>query len=447
MLLRKAIVSAICLLTASVGITQTQTARPAVADKIVAIVGDQIILSSEIQNLIRDITRENGTVPSNSRCEMIDQAIRSKLLMQQALKDSLLISDEEVDVEIDRRIGYLVNSQGSEIDDKTISQLKQQMRAPLKEYMLARAMQEKVQNAVSITPAEVKTFFDRIPVDSLPNLESRMKVGQIVSYPAGPLDLERYVISELTNYKKQVEANKMPFCKSEKLANQADCIEATVSRNDVRYYTSFLNEAFSLKPGQVSVPVKNKYGYYLIQMIDRKGDHATIRYIFRPNPVTDLDINQSKLQLNKLRSDIIDGRMSFDAAAASYSEKTGNGYDPIYFLNNQQSDELTIDELDREIGEVVSKMTVGEISTPRLFVDPMGIKGVRLIYLKSLTAAHRMNLRDDYAKIAQMALDRKKSITLDKWLRDKAPSFYIMIDDEISANCPEIRKFANAQAR
>ena len=190
----------------------TAQAQPkkAVADKIVAIVGDRIILHSDITNSLLDIQRQGGTIPDSAHCLLTQQALISKVLMLQAEKDSLPVTEEEVEAELDQRIRYFVNQVGTqealeEMAGKTVYQIKDDARESVRERKLAEAMQRKVVENVRITPNEVKAFFERIPKDSLPFYESELEIGQIVIYPKASRDLEEYIISEMNNYKKQIE--------------------------------------------------------------------------------------------------------------------------------------------------------------------------------------------------------------------------------------------------
>src|SRR5258706_8383421 len=183
----KKILTAFLLLMTISAVAQSQSAK-VVADKIAGIVGDRIILQSDIKNSIADIQRQGGTVPENADCLIMEQALISKVLMLQAEKDSLPVTDEEVEAELDQKIRYYINQLGSqsaleEMAGKTIYQIKDDARESVKEQKLAAAMQHKIVENVRITPNEVKAFFDKIPKDSLPFFESELEVCQIIIFP------------------------------------------------------------------------------------------------------------------------------------------------------------------------------------------------------------------------------------------------------------------------
>lgn len=422
-----------------------------VADKIVAIVGDRIILHSDIANSISDMKRQGSELPPDAECSILEQALVSKVLMLQAEKDSLPVTEEEIEAELDQRIRYFINAYGTQeqletIAGKTIYQIKDDARDGVKENKLAQSMQRKIVEAVKITPTEVKDFFDKIPKDSLPFYESEFEIGQIVLYPKPSRDLEKYVIDELNNYKKQVETGVAGF---EQLAKrytdgedeQTKGRQFQINRTEKTWDPSFLAAAFRLKDNEVSSVVKSKFGYHIIQMIQRNGDEAIVRHILRIPPVTETEINESISKLDSVRSKIIAGTMSFPIAAGKYSEDEAAKYSGPFIQSRDGDTYNTIDELDKDIVTALDKLKVEELSQPIAFADQRGKKGVRILYLKSRSEPHRMNLKDDYDKIANYALEQKKSSALEKWLTTHIPTYYIMIDPVGSTKCSQLEKW------
>ncbi|HEU4575872.1 MAG TPA: peptidylprolyl isomerase [Chitinophagaceae bacterium] len=432
--------------------------KKVVADKIIAVVGDRIILQSDIQNSIADILRQGGQVPENASCVLTEQAIVSKILMLQAEKDSLPVTDEEVEAELDQRIRYFIQKFGTQeqlelVAGKTIYQIKDEARASVKENKLATAMQRKIVEDVKITPTEVKSFYDKIPKDSLPYYESELEVGQVVLYPKASRDLEKYVIDELNNYKKQIEGHIATFDQlakrySEDPGSKDRGGEYEINRNDKSWDPAFMAAAFRLKPGEISPVVKTKFGYHIIEMEQRSGDNIIIRHILRIPPITQEEIDHSIKTLDSVRAKIIAGTLTFSEAANKYSEDEQAKYTGPFFLNADGAPYVTIDQLDKDVVTAISKMNVGDYSQPQVFTDErVGKKGVRIIYLKSRSEPHRMNMRDDYNKIAQLALEEKKAKELEKWMDEKIPTYYIMIDDDVKEGCSNLAKFGVNQPK
>ena len=421
-----------------------------VADKILAIVGDRIILYSDIQNTIADAIRNGQQIPDNAQCVLMEQALMSKVLMLQAMKDSLPVTDEEVEADLDNRIRRYINMYGSEealqeIAGKSVYQIKEDARETVKEQKLAEAMQRKIVENVHITPAEVKVFYDKIPKDSLPFFESELEIGQIVFYPKSNRDLEKFVMDELNNYKRQVEMKVTTFEQlaqrySEDPGSKDRGGQYQVNRNDKTWDPNFLAACFRLKnEGDMIGPIKSKFGYHLIQLVRRTGDEAVVRHILRIPPVTDAEIKAAMAKADTVRSKIIAGQLSFAAAATRYTEDEQAKFGGPFFLGRDGSPYVTIDLLDKDLVAMLDKLKIGEYSQPVVF-DDNNKKGVRIVYYKSRSEPHRLNMKDDYSRISTMALEEKKQKVLEKWMKDKVPTYYIMIDDEIQS-CTDLSKW------
>src|SRR5829696_1363666 len=424
----------VCCLLVLIGTTYTTFAqqKKIVADKIVGIVGDKIILQSDIHNALADAARQGSTLPENAECSVLEQALVSKVLMLQAQKDSLPITDEEVEAELDQRVRYFINQYGTtealeSVAGKTVYQIKDDARESVKENKLAQAMQRKIVDIIRITPAEVKTYFDRFPKDSLPFFESEVEIGQIVVYPKASHDLEKYVMDELANYKRQIDAKLITFAQaaqkySEDPGSKDKGGQYQINRNEKQWDPTFMAAAFRLKEGEISNVIKTKFGYHIIQMVQRNGDDAVIRHILRAAPITDTEINAGISKLDSVRAKLIAGTIDFNGAAGRYSE----------------------DEQAKDVVAMLDKLKVGEYSQPTVFTDERGKKGIRILYLKSRSEPHRLNLRDDYNKVSQSALEEKKYLALEKWLKNNIPSYYIMIDQE-NTSCPQLKKWVDVQ--
>jgi len=427
--------------------------KKVVADKILGIVGDRIILYSDIQNSMADIQRQGGTVPDNAHCSILEQALISKVLMLQAEKDSLVVTSEEVEAELDQRVRYFISQYGTQeaveqLAGKTIYQIKDDARESVRERKLAETMQRKIVDNIRITPAEVKVYFDRIPKDSLPFFETEVEVGQIVLYPKASRDLEKYIIDELTTYKRQIDSKLISFEQAAKRYSEDPGSkdrggQYQINRNEKTWDPTFLAAAFRLKDGEISPIIKTKFGYHLLQMVQRSGDDAIIRHILRIPPVTDEELNAGISRLDSVRAKLIAGTIDFNTAAGRYSDDESAKFAGPYIVSGDGDTYNRIDELDKDVVAQLGKLKVGEFSQPVAFTDERSQKkGVRLLYLKSRSEPHRMNIRDDYNKIAQAALEEKKYLALDKWLTGHIPNYYIMVDPE-EAGCPQLQKWTN----
>ncbi|MFM7671387.1 MAG: peptidylprolyl isomerase [Bacteroidota bacterium] len=433
------------------GLVALAQPKKVVADKVTAIVGDRIILLSDIKNSLADIARQGGTIPENGECILTEQAIISKVMMLQAMKDSLPVTDDEVEADLDNRIRSYINQFGSqealeEVAGKTIYQIKDDARESVKEQKLAQATQRKIVENVRITPIEVKAYFEKIPKDSLPFYESELEIGQIIVYPKASRDVEQYIVGEMNSYKKQIESKIVTFDQMAKRVSEDPGSkdrggQYQVNRTEKTWDPVFLSTAFRLKEGEISSPVKSKLGYHIIQMVQRNGDDAVIRHILRIPPVTEDEIKTAKIKLDTVRSKVIKGDLTFNEAGSKYSDDEAAKYTGPYLTGRDGSTFVTIDQLDKALVGMLAKMKVGEYSIPMEYESEQGKKGARIVHLKSRSEPHRMNLHDDYSKISQFALEEKKARTLDKWLQGKLPMYYVMLDPQTAEQCPLLKKF------
>ncbi len=431
--------------------------KKVVADKIVGQVGDKIILRSEIINAIADAKRqsqgqENVVLPTE--CQILESQLIRKALLLQAQKDSLEVSETEIEADLDNRIRQTIQQYGSkdileEIAGKTIYQLKDDFREAFREQKLAEQMQRKIVDNIKITPTEVKLFYNKVAGDSLAFYESEIEVSQIVIIPKANKDVEEYVSKQLYDYKKQAEAQGPK--KFEQLAKNysEDPVvkenggQYTLNRNDKFWDPAFLAGAFRLKEGQISPVIKSKFGLHIIMMISRSGDEAIVRHILRIPPITDDEIKETVEKLDTIRNQIKAGKMSFAEAVSKHSDDEGSKFSAGAMVGRDGSTFIAMDALDREMIKPISEMKVGDISNPQVYSDERQRKMVRIIYYKTKKEPHRENLRDDYNKVSQRALEEKKSNLLEKWFKEHIPNYYVLIDKEY-ATCADLGQWREA---
>jgi len=437
----------------SASFAQNSQPKKVVADKIVAVVGDKVILKSDIDNSIIDMQRQNIEIPANARCTMLEQAMGIKALVLQAEKDSLPVTDEEVETIIDNRIRAFISQFGSKeelekVAGKTIYQLKEDFREPIRDQELAKAMRNKVVENVRITPKEVNEFYNKIPKDSLFLYESEVEISQIVIFPKAHRDAEEYAIEQLKDIKAQVESGKSDFASLASIYTMDPGSKETGGQYDVNRYSKeldpiWLGKAFTLKPGQISNPFKTRFGYHIMQLVSRAGDDASVRHILIIPQVTSFEMKEGVTKLDSIRDLLVAGKMDFGAAVAKFSDDEQSKFTAGQITGRDGSTYVTIDQLDKDMVAMLKDLKVGQYSHPTEFVDERGKKGVRIVYLKTRTEPHRENLKDDYNRVAQRALEEKKNEVLEQWFNKKVVTYYILIDDEYKS-CPEMARWMPA---
>lgn len=444
--MKNKILLVICIFFSAVVFAQP---KKVLADKIIAVVGNKIILKSDIDNSILDMQRQQIEVPENAQCLTLEQALGIKALVLQAEKDSLPVTDEEVESEIENQVRFYINQYGSKdelekIAGKSVYQLKEDFREPFRERKLASSMRNKIVEDVKITPNEVKNYYEKIPKDSLRYYETEVEVGQIVSYPKASRDAEEYALEQLAEYKKQIESGSKDFktiaaLYSDDPGSKDRGGQYEINRNQKDLDPTWMSKAFTLKEGMITNPFKTKFGYHILQLVSRAGDDAVVRHILRVPQVTVIETKLGVQKLDSVRANLISGTIDFGTAVSKYSDDEGSKFS-AGMLQGREGSFLTIDQLDKDMVAMLKDLKIGEYSQPVEFTDERGKKGVRIIYLKTQTAPHRENLQDDYSKIASRALEEKKELAIEKWFSKKISTYYIQIDEEYRS-CNEIKKW------
>lgn len=423
-----------------------------VADKIIAQVGNKIVLRSDIFNAISDYKRQGqeASLPPNPECAFLEGQLIQKALVLQAEKDSLVVSEDEIDAALDNQIRGFIREYGSqqvleEVAGKTIYQIKEDFRQVFKERKLADQMRNKIVDNIKMTPNEVKAFYDKIPKDSLAFYESELELLQIIAIPKANKSVDEYVIKQLYEYKRQVESGVKRFDQLAKIytddpGSKENGGQYNINRGDKFWDPTFLSTCFKLKEGQISNVIKSKFGYHIIQLVSRAGDDAVVRHILKIPPITGEEIKITIDKLDSVRTQLQRKDFEFGYALNKFSDDENNKNVGGQVSGRDGSGFITIDQLDKEMVALIKDLKPGEYAAPQSFTDERGQKKVRLIYFKTRTNPHRENIKDDYNKLSQRAIEEKKQLKLEKWFKDHIPSYYITIDKEFT-DCKSLNEW------
>jgi peptidyl-prolyl cis-trans isomerase SurA len=438
----------------TLGFAVNAQAQKVLADKIIATVGDKFILKSDIENAVADYKRqaqgqEGVVIPTN--CQILEGQLIRKALVLQAQKDSVNVTDEEVQSAIDLRIRQFLQQFGSkevleEVAGRSVYQLKEDFRVLIKEQKLADEMQQKIVEKIKITPNEVRAFYNKISVDSLPLYESEVQVTELVLHPKANRDIEEYVIKQMMDYRRQIEGGINKFDQLVKLysedpSSKENLGQFSLNRNVKDFDPAFMAGAFRLKEGQISAPIKSKFGYHLIQLISRSGDEAVVKHILRIPPITNDEINESKRFLDSIRKEIVAGKLSFGEAVNKWSDDEGSKFSGGAITGRDGSTYVNYDQFDKDMVVLIKSMKPGDISAPQVYTDDRGRKTLRLVFFKDRTEPHKENLKEDYNKVAARALEAKKAKILENWFKEHIQNYYIFIDPEFTT-CEEVKDWA-----
>jgi peptidyl-prolyl cis-trans isomerase SurA len=280
----------------------------------------------------------------------------------------------------------------------------------------------------------------------LPYYESEVEIGQIVVYPKASREAEEYCIEQLKEYKSQIESGKKDFATVASINTEDPGSKDRggmyeINRNQKDLDPLWLSKAFTLKEGQISNPFKTKFGYHIIQLVSRAGDDAVVRHILKVPQVTQIEMKEGFQKMDSVRAKLIAGTIDFGAAVSKYSDDESSKF-TAGMIQGRDGSFLTIDQLDKSLVLKLKELKVGEYSQPMEYTDERGKKGIRIVYLKTKTEPHRENLKDDYNRVSQKAIEQKKEDALEKWFNTKINGYYIMIDDEYKT-CPTLKKWVD----
>ncbi len=410
-------------------------------DQIVAVVGGEIILQSDIeaQYLQYKMQQNYSGNEDKLKCMLFENMLYQKLLLNQAELDSVKVTDSEVDAEMDRRLRYYVNMLGSpekfeEFYKKSIVEFKEELRDQVKEMLLVQEVERTITKDVHITPSEVKSYFRDIPDDSIPYINSQVEMAQIVKLP--PIDKE-----EIERVKNKLQELRYRVLNGESFATLAILYSedpgsaknggelGLFSRGEM--YPDFEATAFSLKnPGDVSDIVQTEAGFHILQLIERRGEYVNVRHILLRPKVSPKDLAIAKKQLDSISELIQDKKFTFEEAVVKFSDDPGKNNGGLLRNPMTGTSFFDADQLDPKVFFVIDKLGVGEISTPVQFQTDEGKDAYRILYLKKRTEPHKENLKQDYDKIQEEALANKKTKVTSDWIKEKSAQVYIKINDK-----------------
>lgn len=426
-----------------------------IVDKVVSVVDDKIILYSDVESQYSQYIQEGEKPTPNLKCEILEQLITQKLLVAQALIDSVVVSDDEVDGELNRRIKYFSQMAGGQENlekyyGKSIIQIKEEFREDIKQQLLSQRMQQQIIDDVRITPADVKNFFNKIPKDSLPYYNAEVEIGEIVVYVKTSEISKEYTRKKLEDLRQRV-------LKGENFATLAELYSEDpgsahqggelgfTDRGDLD--PTFEAAAYSLKkPGDISGIVESKFGLHIIQLIERRGERINVRHILLIPKTTSYDLAKARNLSDSLYDLLSKNATLFFELAQKFNEDENSKQTGGIKINPNTSNtyfELSqLGQYDQQLALTVQGMQPGAISEPYMFKTQSGKTGFRIVYLKSKTKPHQANLKDDYDKLQAIALQTKQAKVFDEWLLERMKKTYIKINSPYD-DCDNLKKWMN----
>jgi len=412
-----------------------------IVDKIAAQVGDNIILLSDIQAQKLQIIQAGMAVTKEMDCEILEELMYQELLVNQAKLDSLVISDQQVDAEMENRLRVIEEKFGSrekmeQFYGKSATQIKEEFRPIIHERLLAEEMERTINSGVSVTPKEVQEFYNKIPIDSIPLINSQLSFQQIVIYPKITKDDKKLAYDKLNDIRTAI-LNGKSFDTQARIhsmdpgsAPQGGRIEATKGMMVVPFEAA----VFSLKEGEISDVFETTYGYHIVKLLERRGEDYLCQHILIIPEFSGSELDKATIKMDSCYNLLKSNKISWEEAVIQFSNdemtKQNKGIITNPITGEQTWDMEDLNQVDQQIFLLTDAMEKGDISSPSFYVNIYDRQqGIRIVRLMDRTAPHKANLKDDYALIKRAAENDKKQRVIDEWIQSKILNAYIRIDD------------------
>jgi peptidyl-prolyl cis-trans isomerase SurA len=411
-------------------------------DGIAAVVGDYVILESDIDKTLIDLRSQGASMEGVDRCSLLGKLMEDRLYAHQAVQDSLLVSDDEVSATTERQIQGLLAQIGSmekllkfyKKDDEI--SLREDINKIIKLRMLSEKMQQKIVSDIQITPEEVRQFFNKIPVNERPVFGAELEISQIVKEPKATDEEKQKVIDKLNAIKADIEDNGASFSVKAILYSQdpgskpkGGLYEGVTK--DTGFDKTFKDVAFSLREGEISEPFETVFGYHIIYIEKIRGQELDLRHILIQPEISQKALDEAKMELDSIRQNIIDGKYTFAEAALNFSDEKETKFDGGLLRNPVNFDsrfELT--KMDPALYNQVRNLKDNEISYPQLEQDPRGgAPKYKILKVTNRYDEHVADFAKDYIKIQQLALTEKQYNAIKKWMDKHIKDTYVSINE------------------
>jgi len=426
----------------SLAVKEHVAAPASVIDEGVWVVGDEPILKSDIEAMRLQAESQGMRWEGNPDCSIPEQIAVQKLFLHQAAIDSIEVSESEITQEVDQQINYWIQlADGSrekleEYRKQTISQMRQSMHDDFKNRLLEQKMKQQLVKDISVSPAEVRKYFDNLPEDSIPLVPTMVEVQIITREPRVSTEEVNRVKEALREYTDRVNRGETTFATMARLYSE----DGSARQGGEIGYTpkaildpAFASVAFNLTdPNKISKIVESEFGFHIIQLIDKRGERINVRHILLKPKVSRENIELASNQLDSIANDIRDKKFTFDDAATYVSDdkdtKSNHGL-MVNATEYQRTSRFRMQDLPTEVAREVEKLQVGDISAPFEMVNSRGKTVCAIIKLKSRTDSHRATITEDFQTMKDVVLGKRRDQMLNDWVAEKLRNTYVRMND------------------
>ena len=419
-------------------------AQDKMIDQIVAIVGGNTILKSDIERMHIDQQAQGITSDGDMKCEILEQFLINKLLIAEAEQDTLIsVTPSQVNNQMDQQMAMYLSHFETEkavetYFNKPIQVIKSEMQEGIRDNLLSQQMRQQIVKDVTVTPSEVRRHYKSLTEDQIPTIPTQYEYAQITLQPKVELEEQNRVKARLRELKKRIEGGSsfatMAVLYSEGPSAKDGGVIGYLGRGQLD--PAYASVAFNLKPGKVSNVVKSAFGYHIIQLVDKKGEKINTRHILMKPKISIEAKEEANNRLDSMANMIRKDEISYEQAAMMFSyDKNTRNNGGIAINSNTMSSKFSVEELDGDISKILTKMELNEISKPFQAIDPESQQAIyKIIKLLKKVDSHKADLQNDYQKLSDMYLVSKKERVLEEWIAMRQAKTYIRIDATY-ANC------------
>lgn len=419
-------------------------------DGIVGVVGSKVILYSEIEGQLVQAKQSGMEVNDDTECLILQDLMFQSLLVNQAELDSVEVSEDQVNSELDQRIRFFEQQIGGrekleEFYGKSIAEIKDEFYTLIENRMKAEQMKATITSGISITPKEIKKYYNDMPSDSIPLVGSKVEVAQITKQPQVSEEIKKATKEKLNNWRNEILSGDRTFAGTAVLysndpGTRGDGGEfGWVSRGT--FVPEFDRIAFKMKEGDISEVFETDYGFHILELFERRGEQYSGRHILLIPKISNEDLQKSKAFLDSVYNLIEEGKYTFEEAAKEFSDDKESKFSGgLIYNQNTATSKFEMNELDKQLFVVIDKMEVGDVSKPAFMQTQDNKEAYRLVKLKSISDPHKANLKDDYQLIQNMATSEIRNDKVKNWIKDKTSNTYINISDEYK-DCSSISEW------
>ena len=411
-------------------------------DKIQAIIGSEILLTSDIENQYNQILSQGVIETENIRCDIIDELLLQNFLVHHAKIDSTIeINQDEIDSEINNRISYFEKQLGSlakveSFFNRSIESMEEELLYIVKDQFYTQKKQSKIISNVKITPNEVKEFYNQLQSEDIPLVPTKLELSQIVISPVLSEEKQQSIKDKLNNFRKRIyngeDFKVLATLYSDDIVSANNGGELGFMKRG-ELVPEFERAAFKLKKDEISEVVESKFGFHIIQMIERRGEQINVRHILIKPKYSSLSLKNASDKINSIKADLDSSKISFAEALQRFSDDESKNNGGIILNPKNGTSFFTFDEIDPSIRYTVEKMKIGDISDPSLSKSQDGTQAAyRLVKLNNKIDEHKANVVDDFDLLKEYALANKKQKVLEKWVTDNINDTYINLSKDLS---------------